>query len=373
MKKKIWAGAIALTVLASLTLLAACNRQQTVKPQQKGITEAVYASGFIVPKEEYKIYSLADGYITERYLQEGDDVKAGQAIFRIQSDAQGAKADAAGEAYRLAAQNLGENSPVLTDLKLTITNAQIKFTNDSANYARYKNLLAAGAITKADFDKAELSYNMSANDLSAAKQRYTKMRDQLKVEARNASSNLSAAGQDLSNFIIKSLIDGTVFEVYKEPGEAVRRNDAVAMVGDKNARVIELSVDQQDIEKVKIGQEVLIKIDVSGSKVYKAKVTRIYPSMNKNDQSFRVDAEFNEAPEFSLVHTSVEANIIVSKKDKALVIPKSVLIGENEVMIRGLAKGKTVTIKKGIESMDYVEVLEGIKESDDLVIPSKGK
>ena len=91
--------------------------------------------------------------------------------------------------------------------------------------------------------------------------------------------------------------------------------------------------------------------------------------MNQNDQSFKVEAEFTEDYDMNYVHVSVEANIIVAQKEKALVIPKNVVQANNEVEIRSTGLNKTVKIKRGLENLEFVEVTEGLSDSDEVVIP----
>lgn len=364
MRKNYWYLLLVLVIAVS-----SCNRSKTIKPERKSITEAVYASGFLVPKNEYKVYALSDGYVTAKYKEGGDDVKKGESIYQIQSDASAAKFGASTAAFDLARLNIGDNSPVLTDLKNKIKSAEARFRNDSLNYSRYKNMLDANAVTKAQFDQAALAYEISGNDLKSAKEAYTKTKDQLAVELKNAQSSLAASGLDYSNYNVKSLLDGVVYDTYKDLGEAVRRNDLVALVGEKGTKLLELSVDQSDISKIKLGQEVVVKMDVTGSKIYKARVSKVYPNMNTNDQSFKVEAEFSENYDFAFVHASVEANIILASKENALIIPRNVMNAGDEVEVKSVGVNKKVKIKKGLENLEFVEVVEGLSEADEVVIP----
>jgi multidrug resistance efflux pump len=227
----------------------------------------------------------------------------------------------------------------------------------------------AQAVTRAQFDQAALAYEVSGNDLKSAREAYNRTKDQLRVELKNAQSNVATSGLDYSNYTIKSMIDGIVYDTYKDLGEAVRRTELVALVGEKGAKILELSVDQSDIGKIKVGQEVVVKMDVSGAKVFNAKVSKIYPNMNQNDQSFKVEAEFTENYDLNFVHASVEANIIIAKKDNALIIPKNVVQANDEVEIKGTGMNNMVKIKKGLENLEFVEVTEGVKEGDEIVMP----
>jgi len=258
---------------------------------------------------------------------------------------------------------------VLLDLKNKIKSAEAKFKNDSLNFVRYKNMFDAQAVTKGQFDQMALAYDISSNDLKSLNENFRRTKDQLQVEMKNAQSVVSASNLDFGNYSIRSVMDGVVYETYKDLGEAVRRTELVAIVGEKGAKLLELSVDQQDIDKVKIGQQVIVKMDVSGSKTYSAKVSKIYPNMNQQDQSFKVEAEFSENYEMNFVHTSVEANIIIAHKDNALIIPKNVIQANDEVEIKSLGMNTKVKIKRGLENLEYVEVVEGIKAEDEVVIP----
>jgi len=354
--------------LFTLFILASCGKLPTAKPQRKSITEAVYASGFLVPKNEYKVYALSDGYITAKLVDAGDEVKAGAIIYKVQSDAQVAKLDASNSALQLATANASDNSPVLQDLRFKISTSETVLANDSLTFLRNKNMFESNAVSKTQYDAAALSFQVSKNNLQIAKQAYARTRDQQRLDIKNAQAQLASSGIDLSNYVLKSILNGTVYETYKELGESVKKNDAVALIGDNGEKKLTLSVDQQDVDKVKVGQEVVVKMDVTSEKTYLAHVTRIYPNMNQNDQTFKVEATLNDKTALPFVHTSVEANIITSMKENALVIPRSAVNAANEVQLKSLGKGKSIKIKVGLENMEEVEVLEGIKEGDEILL-----
>jgi multidrug resistance efflux pump len=355
-----------LTAALSLVLMSSCNREKAIHPTRKSITEAVYASGFVAARNEYKVYALTDGNITAKYHVTGDEVKTGDGLYKVQSEGATAKLAANSSAYRLAQMNRNETSPVMQDLQIKIKNAETVLANDQRTYDRYKNMYEANAISKSEYDKVATNLEVSKNNLQSAREAYNKMKDQLSIEAQNAQALVAASGQDLSNYVLKSLIDGVVYETYKEMGEAVRRNDAVALVGEKNGKYLQLSVDQQDIDKIKVGQEVVIKMDIAMDKVYKAKVSKVYPNMNQNNQSFRVDADFVEDPGLNFIHSSVEANIIINKKDNALVIPVQALRSGSEVLLK--SGKKMVKVKTGLQNLEDVEIESGITEQDEVLM-----
>jgi len=358
-----------LLLISASLLWMGCGQKTSVKLEKHDITEAVYASGYVIAENEYKVYALGDGQILKRPVEAGDSVYAGQVLFEIQNDAQNAKAMAAERSYENAITNAGENSPVLEELRNRIRSAQDKFSNDSLNYFRYKALYEKNAIAKIDYDRAKLSYTMSFNDLSIAKETYNRNLRQVSVESANASSALTSSKIDLSNYQVRSQINGRVFELYKELGEVVRRNDQVALIGDASKRIIKLSVDQQDIQKLQVGQVVLIKSDVSGEKIMKAKVEKIYPNMNQNDQTFRVDARFDDDVKMPYIHTSVEANIIIAEKKGVMVLPRSVVDAEDMILVKGEKKKRKIAV--GLSNTDFVEVISGVNVDEEVMIPEE--
>jgi multidrug efflux pump subunit AcrA (membrane-fusion protein) len=353
--------------LALLFLFSCGKTEKTTRAQYQELVEAVYASGSIVPKNEYKVFSLADGTITQKLVSEGDVVKAGQALFQIAGDAQEARLRNSQENLRLAQSNYQDNSPVLRELKIALENAKIKLKNDSINYFRYKSLYENQASSKADYDRAGLSYQTAQNDYVGRRNNYEKVKNDLYLNWQNAQSQYVINAQDESNYLISSRIQGKVYGIYKEQGEVVKRNDVVALLGDDKSVYLKLSVDELDIPKVKIGQEVLVKIDIFKDQVFKAKVSKIYPRLNAADQSFRIDAEFiGDAPS-NYSGLSIEANIIIQKKNKALTLAKSLIFNGDTVIVKRNGKTEKIKIKKGLETLDKVEVLGGISEKDEIV------
>ncbi|HLP20618.1 MAG TPA: HlyD family efflux transporter periplasmic adaptor subunit [Chitinophagales bacterium] len=368
-KKYLYLLLLIIPVVILIVVFSRKNKGETIKPQRKAITEAVYASGFLVPRNEYKVYALSDGYVVAKSKDGGDDVKKGEEIFRIQNDASAAKLGASSSALDMARMNASDNSPVLLDLKSKIKSAEAKYRNDSINYMRYKNMFDAQAVTKTQFDQIALAYEVSGNDLKSANENFKRTREQMQVELKNAQSGVAASNLDYGNYSIRSVMDGMVYDTYKDLGEAVRRNDLVALVGEKGKKILELSVDQSDVDKVKVGLEVVVKLDVTGDKIYKAKVSKVYPNMNQNDQSFKVEAEFTEDYDLNFVHVSVEANIIVAQKADALVVPKGVVNASNEVEVKSIGMNKMVKIKRGLENLEFVEIMEGVGDSEEIVVP----
>ena len=348
---------------------ASCKHSNQIHPERKNIVEAVYASGKIMANNEYTLYALSSGTVVKKLATEGDLVDKNQILYVIDHDASAARLDAAQSSFENAKSNLSSSSRILSDYKLQMENAEAKYRNDSLELARMNNLIKENIGTQSAVDNARTTAQISLNQKKAAEEKYFAMKNDLEVGLHNARSMVAGAKSELGNYFIRSQARGILFQALKEQGEAVHANEPVAVLGEKDARLIRLSVDQQDIDRLKPGQEVLLKTDVTGNNIFKARVTRIYPLMNEVDQTFRVDAFFQDSTQYPFIHSSVEANIIIQRKDNVLVIPRKALIGDDQVQIIENGKQRTIQIKPGIETLDEIEVLDGLTESSNIIIP----
>ena len=170
-------------------------------------------------------------------------------------------------------------------------------------------------------------------------------------------------------YFITSNCDGIVYKTMKEQGEAVHVNEPIILIGNTDKRIIKLSVDQQDINKIKTGAQVLVKTDITGDTIYKASVMKIYSLMDEVGQSFRVDALFIENFPNRFIHANVEANIIVNEKKNALVIPRIAITGNDSLLIKQSGKYEKIKVETGITSTDYIEIIKGINETTQVIIP----
>ncbi|HLP12511.1 MAG TPA: efflux RND transporter periplasmic adaptor subunit [Flavobacteriales bacterium] len=353
----------------SLVWLYGCgSKTTTINPEYKEVTEAVYASGNIYPENEYKVYANADGILLNAFVAEGDSLRTNQVMFHIENEVQDIRSKNAGEIYSTAVENYGENSPALREMKLALQTAKTKLSNDSLNYMRYKSLAEKNATSQSELDRMKLTYTSSKNDYDMKKSAIQKMRNQLFVELQNAETNYKSSSIDNSNFNVKSFINGMVYEVYKKKGESIRRGEPIALIGDAHKVYAKLVVDELDIARIKHGQKVLIRVDYDKEKIYHASVSKIYPKLTKEDQSFRVDAVFVDEQPPVLYGLTLEANIVISEKTKTLTIPKSAIMDGDSVLVLENGEEKKRKIKRGIENLELAEVLSGLTDKSEIVV-----
>jgi HlyD family secretion protein len=354
-------------IIPALIMSSCNNKDEGTKPTVKPLMEAVYASGFVVSKDEYQIFAQAEGYLANKLVEEGATVKKGDPLFILESGQQSARYSIARETFNLADKNYRDNSPVLRELKAAMESSKTKKEFDSTNVVRYTNLIKSNATSQAEYDRMKLALENSTNEYTLQRSRYERTRNQLYLDLQNAKNQFVIASDESGRYIVRSEVDGLVFMTAKEKGELVRRNELLAVVGKKDAFYVQLNIDELDVQRVKEGQEVLVKIDAYPQKVFRGKIFKVYPMVDRRLQSVQADATLNEPLPGNFSGLALEANIIIQKKDQAIVIPKNKLLPGDSVLINTDNGPEKIKVTRGIETLDEVEIIEGLDTSKLLV------
>jgi multidrug efflux pump subunit AcrA (membrane-fusion protein) len=127
-----------------------------------------------------------------------------------------------------------------------------------------------------------------------------------------------------------------------------------------------MQVDEFDIFKLKLGQELLVTMDSYKGQVFNARLTKILPIMNEKSKTFTVEAEFVSIPFKLFPNISFEANIVINTKKNVILIPREYLIHDSIVV---LSKGDSLVIKTGLKDYKKVEVLSGIDLNTEILKP----
>lgn len=359
-KRRRYAPLILVLFSASLLIASCGKKRDSVFPAVKSLTQAVYASGFVTPENEYLVYAQSDGIVTDIIHREGDTVSAGESLFKIRSSVQDAKAKSSRAALNYAEINAGYDSPVITEALSVWQSSRNKFLLDSLNFQRYSRLKKENSTSEIEYERAELQYKNSRNEVNAAQARLNKLKLQLGAEREQAAALNTGVEDELGNTTIKSESDGMVYQILKEKGEAVRRGEVVARMGSKSRIYLKLQVDEADYPLVKVGQKVVFSADVYGTNTHEAVVTKVYTYISKAEQSFRIDAQPVDYSLPVLSGGAAEANIIIASHPGAMVIPASfVMPGDSVVVIRDDKETK-VHVRTGIRDLEYVEILSGL-------------
>lgn len=353
--------------LIILVLLSCGKSKEKIYPTKMALTESVYASATVQPDSLYQAYSIVMGILDKTWVEEGDVVKKNDPILQIKNTSPELNVENAKLALQLARENYQGRAAVLTGIEDEIHAATLRLTNDSINYFRQKNLWDQNIGSKVEYDNRKLAYELSRNNLNLLQRKYRQTKNELETQLLKSENQYKTSVTTSEDFTIKSKINGTVYAIYKNPGEIVNTQQPVASIGRSEEFIIELLVDEVDIVKLKKGQEVFLTLDSYNSKVFEATLDKIYPRKDERSQTFKVEAIFKNPPSTLYPGLSGEGNIVISKKEETLTIPKDYLIDGAKV----LTENGEIDITIGLQNLDRVEVLGGIDEKTAIYKPEQ--
>ena len=350
-------------------IFVSCQKSgDKTKVLEQEITESVYASGIVKSVAQYEVFSASNGIIKEILVAEGDSVKKGSPLFIIDNEVSAFSTENARIAMELSKEQSGPSSNTLLELEGRLKLAHEKLVNDSIMFDRQKVLWEQNVGSKLDYERRDLAYKTSSTEYESVFLQYQQLKSELEKKYQQSQNTFQISKKQESDFTIKSNINGFVYDILKEPGEFITSQTPVAIVGTAGQFEVELQVDEFDIVKILKNQRVFLTLDSYRNKVFEGIILKVEPIMNPRTRTFTVDAGFINAPEILYPNLTVEASILIQKKDRALTIPASYLIGNDKVLT---APKETSQVTTGISNMQWVEILSGLKKDQEIYQPSK--
>ena len=278
---------------------------EVVLPRRGPAVEAIYATGTVEAEKWARIAPVSPGRIAEILAFEGDSVKEGQPLARLDDREAQAK----------------------------VAELEAKAAYWREERARSALLTERGIRSTEATQKARSEYNQVIAAINAARQRRT-------------------------DLVVTSPMDGLVLKRDGEIGELAEVKDALFWVGAPRPLRITAEVDEEDIARVSIGQKVLIKADAFIDRVLEAKVDRITPKGDPVNKTFRVRVILPDDTPL-LVGMTTEINIITAEHAEAMLIPATAL-QDGKVMIVADGRVSSLAIQPGIRGRTQVEVSGGL-------------
>lgn len=342
-------------LLAPLTLilgLSACkNDSSYIQPQSKELITSVYASSKILAHNQYSQRSEVTGKLVEYKVKEGDFVRKGDILAIIENTTSRLNETNA----ETSLKNALNGNKQLEELRIQIKTLEAQRTLDSLNYERQKSLYKQQVGSKSQLELTQLKFAASENAVKAAQQRYKLLESQTTATMNQAKTNVELAKKMNDNYTLRSSIDGKVYSLPSKLGELVSPQQVFAVLGDVESFIIEMEIDESDITKIKLGQEVVVKMDAF-SNTFNAQVTKILPALDEKTQTFKVEAAFTGKTPTLYPGLTAESNIIISKKSNVLTIPLTYLQAGDYVETD---KGK-VKVSVGAKNMTLAEITSGL-------------
>lgn len=357
-------------ILAAM-LMSCGKKTEETKPIRKDVTETVFASGVLEANNTYNLVAQNDGYLITINFNEGDIISKGRTLAVIDNKENNINTQGSNELLTIAQNNTQSNAPLLMQAKNNVEIAKRKMEQDAVQEQRYKKLWDENSISKIDYENIQLAYKTSKGNYDIAVENLKKLQNDANQQLVNTkiSNKINRIIANKNNII--AVTNGKVYQKLKQQGDFVKKGDVIAVIGDPNFIYAKINVDEGNIGKIKINQDVTVQLNTNNSKTYKAVVYEIAPSFDAVTQSFICKLRFTEPLDFSIVKTQLQANIILGEQKNALLIPRNYIDYGGFVQEKG--KKEKTKIETRFISNQWVQVLSGIDDKAVLVTENLSK
>ena len=388
-KKKKYILPLIIVVIIILAVMKSCGvfgsneniyQLDTQQATTATIEQIETASGKIKPSTEVKIAPEVSGEITQLTVKEGDEVKKGQLLVQIKQD------------IYISAVNRAQAAVQQSIAALEQSAARLK--ESESEYKRSKLLFESGTIARADWEATEANYKVARLTYDASKS-----------SLESARATLKEAEDNLMRTQIFAPIDGTISQLNVEAGERVvgtaqMAGTEVLRVANLDSMEVEVTVGENDIVKLAVGNPVDIEVDAYWGKRFKGRVTEIASSAanvtetssadqvtNFNVKIIILDESYRDlVEEKNLLHTPFKPGMTASveiesdRKDSILVAPiRAVSTRQVKDSIDGSTRTREVVfvlqdgkalqkeVETGIQDDENIEILHGIEPGETLI------
>jgi HlyD family secretion protein len=371
-RKKIWILCGGIALLGIIVIGSVRNSRkntvlvQTARVERKDLlTSKVTASGEIRAKEFVDLQSEIAGIITELPVREGDKVRKGDVLLRIdpiqsaadlnsrrsQYDASMAEARAQEFLIMNAEANLLRDQASLQSSRAELAQAENNYLRAQSSFRRQQQLHEDGLISHEDYEAAQNEFKSAKARLDVAKAQLAQIETQIEVaknnieqnrvaaeaslaRAKSAQADLTKSTDQLKKTTLVSPLDGVITQLLVEKGERAQPGimsnpEATLMtIADLSVIQAELKVDETDVVNLSIGDITQVKVDALPDDVFEGEVTEIGNSPIKSSASGT-----QEAKDFKVIITlknpspklrpgmSCTGDITTDTKSDVLVMP----------------------------------------------------
>jgi HlyD family secretion protein len=349
--KKIGIGAGVAAVLAGGTWFAIWEINkgvvtvQTAPAVRQDLTSVVTASGEVKPLTYTNVLGEGIGKITEIVVKEGDHVRKGDVLLRLESVQPAADVNA--QRAGIAAADAGVKSADANDAsaQADIKSRAADLEHAKLDWDRGQQLFKGGLISKQDFDTSKATYDGAVAALASAQARAEQAHAQLGQARSTLTQNQAMLGR-LSDILHKTTytapINGVVTYIAVRVGENVvpgiqnATGSYLMTISDMSVVTSEVMVDETDIVSVKLGEDAEVTIDAIPGKFYKGKVTEVGTQAvlrssglastqsttgNQEAKDFKVVVTLQNPPDGLRPGLSSTAKITTEQKKSVMTVP----------------------------------------------------
>jgi HlyD family secretion protein len=378
-------GAAGLVTLKGAAPDIDSSRLATV--EQGTMVKSVVATGKVEPITKVEIKSKANGIIKVLNVDIDRGVNAGDVLVELDREQLAATLRGA-EANLLAAKASLEGAAA--QLKKNVVEAEgpdVEFAQRA--YARAQSLFEQHLIAQSVLDDAHSLVDVAMNRKRAAESQLVVSEAKVaeaRAQVAQAKAAAERAAEDVANATIRAPIRGTVLSRDVEIGSPVSSilnlgaNATLVMtLGDIDQVFVRGKVDEADIGRVRLGQSARIRVETFKDKTFAGRVTQISPMGVEKDNvtNFEVRVSIDNPGKELKANMTANAEIVLEEHANALILPEAAVTYDAQkrafvdVAAPGTKTGKKkVPVKVGVSNGTKIQIVDGLKAGDKVVLPS---
>ena len=320
--------------------------------------------------------STVTGRVAQVRVMEGTQVRQGDVLVQLESDELRAALAQAVAAERQAKARLeGLRSTGRTAAQAARAQADASLQAASASLARVQRLVAEGFYSPAQLDEARRAVDVArAQQLSAQAQLQANADAGTEVAQAQAQLALAqaatvAAQARLAQATLVAPADARVLVRGVEPGQIVQPGKALLSLALAGPTQLVAQVDERFLEQLQPGQPAWVVADAFATQRFAARVLSIAPAVDAQRGAIEVKFSIEQAPAFLREDMTLSVEVETARRERTLVLPQAALRGpaggdQASVLVLQDGRAQVRNVRLGLRTLDAVEVLGGLKESD---------
>lgn len=376
-------------------------RSQTAPVVREDITVKVSAAGIVRPLTPVNISPKQSGRLAALYVEQGDRVKAGQILARmdasnLQGERLAAQGNLAATVANLQRLQVGNRPQEIRQAEQNLKQAQADLIATHSTYESNVRLYTSGAVSRNALDVSRSQYESAqarigslqqALGLSQAGFRKEEI-DAARGQVLQAQGNLETIAVQIADTVIRAPFSGIVTQKYANPGAFVTPTTTAStttsatsssLLALANSLEAVANVAESDIRNIYPGQTVTLKVDAYPGRLFRGKVRLVAPEavVTQNVTSFEVRVHILDDVKNQLKSgMNLSADFLVGKHKNALLVPTTAIVSEADgtaVYLSGAQKPRLRKVRVGATVGAQTEILAGLAAGDRVFITFPGQ
>ncbi|MBD2465474.1 efflux RND transporter periplasmic adaptor subunit [Oscillatoria sp. FACHB-1407] len=357
------------------TTLAPAITVETLTIRARPIANTLQLSGTIRPVEQATLSTRVMGRITQLSLEAGDRFQKGDVLARIDVMDMAAQTSQAEAGVAQAQAEVARSQATLNQLESQRLEAQAALRLAQINQSRMAQLQAEGAVSQSRLDEANTALDEArarvAQSEAGIRQAQAAIA-QSRAAVNRAESGVTSASASESYGTVIAPFDGVVVQKLAYEGEMTSPGTALLRVENPDRLQLEISVPEENLRFVQVGQSVQVRIDAV-NQTLNARIEQIVPTADPNSRSFLVKIPLNNSDRL-ISGMFGRIALPLGEQQETILIPTSALIQ------RGQLQGVYVVntndtqatavlrwVKSGQQRDGEIEIVSGLMEGDRII------